>query len=78
MVFPAKLARPFASKALAVLTRTNVDCYGVRRVKNLITSAMNKTKKVPDMEIAGMIGSTILMYNAEKVMFVVVCFIANI
>ena len=78
MAFPAKLARLFASKALVVLIRTNVDCYGVRRVKNLITSAMNKIKKEPVMEIADMIGSMILMYNAEKPMYVVVCFIANI
>ena len=78
MAFPAKLARLFASKALVVLIRINVDCYGVRRVKSLITSAMNKIKKEPVMEIADMIGSMILMYNAEKLMYVVVCFIANI
>ena len=55
MVYLAKLEKRFAIKDLAVPIRINVDCCGVRRAKSPTTSAMNRTRKEPDMEIGMLI-----------------------
>ena len=55
MVYLAKLEKHFATKDLAEPIRINVDCYGVRREKSPTTSAMNKIRKEPDMEIGMLI-----------------------
>ena len=55
MVYLAKLEKHFAIKDLAVPIRINVDCCGVRRAKSPTTSAMNRTRKEPDMEIGMLI-----------------------
>ena len=59
MVYLAKLEKHFAIKDLAVPIRINVDCCGVRRAKSPTTSAMNRTRKEPDMEIGMLIFSDI-------------------